>query len=291
MQIFDKKQIKTLFQPAKDSNGEDNGQVAIIGGSSLFHGAPILSLKTASRVVDMVFFTSPEKQVEKVADYIKSELSSFIWTPFEEVERYIEKADAVLIGPGFMRYKSENAPHHSGQHVCDEACQLTRNTSEELLKKFPSKKWVIDAGSLQTIDPEWIPQNAILTPNKKEFAQLFGTASLAEEMEDNVFVVSKYAKQHNCVIVVKGEKTLVSNGDQSVLVEGGNPGLTKGGTGDVQAGLTAALLAKNEPFLAACAAAQIIKCAADDLFAEQNVYFNADDVAAQIPQTLSALLH
>jgi NAD(P)H-hydrate epimerase len=104
-------------------------------------------------------------------------------------------------------------------------------------------------------------------------------------------IVSKFAKKHECTIVVKGEKTLVTNGDESVLVEGGNAGLTKGGTGDVQAGLTAALFAKNEAFLAACAAAQVIKSAADDLYAEQNVYFNADDVAAQIPQTLAALIH
>ncbi len=291
MQIYDKKQIKTLFQPEKNSNGEDNGQVVIIGGSSLFHGAPVLSLKTASRVVDMVFFASPEPELEKITDFIKSELSSFIWTPFSEVERYIEKADAVLIGPGFMRYTSENAPHHSNHHVCDDACQLSRNTTQELLQKFPDKKWVIDAGSLQTIDPEWLPINAVITPNKKEFAQLFRTSPLAEEMEDNVDVIAKFAKKHHCVIVVKGEKTLVTDGDQSVLVQGGNPGLTKGGTGDVQAGLTVALLAKNEPFVAACAAAQIIKSAADDLYREQNVYFNADDVAAQIPQTLSASLH
>lgn len=291
MQIFDKKQIKTLFQPEKDSNGEDNGQIAVIGGSSLFHGAPILALKTASRIVDMVFFSSPEATIEKVSDYIKSELSSFIWAPFGDIEQYIEKSDVSLIGPGFMRFKSEKDPKHIREVDCDEACLLTRNVSKELLLKFPHKKWVIDGGSLQTIDPEWIPKNAILTPNKKEFAQLFSTPRLAEEMEDNLDVVSKFAKKHECTIVVKGEKTLVTNGDQSVLVEGGNAGLTKGGTGDVQAGLTAALFAKNEAFLAACTAAQVIKSAADDLYAVQNVYFNADDIAAQIPQTLAALIH
>ena len=35
---------------------------------------------------------------------------------------------------------------------------------------------MIDAGSLQTMDPKLIPQNAILTPNKKEF-KLFALLS------------------------------------------------------------------------------------------------------------------
>ena len=60
MEVFNPQELKQLYQPAFNSNGEDNGQVTIVGGSKLFHGAPILALKAASRIVDMVFFTSPE---------------------------------------------------------------------------------------------------------------------------------------------------------------------------------------------------------------------------------------
>jgi len=107
MEEFNKEEIKKLFKPAANSTKEDNGKVTIIGGSSLFHGAPILALKTASRVVDMVFFSSPEPSVGKVAEKIKSQLGSFIWVPFGEVGEYIQKSDAVLIGPGLMRYHKE----------------------------------------------------------------------------------------------------------------------------------------------------------------------------------------
>ena len=63
---FNKNDLKRLYKPASDSTGEDNGQVTIIGGSKLFHGAPILSLKVASRMVDMVFFASPESRRRRV---------------------------------------------------------------------------------------------------------------------------------------------------------------------------------------------------------------------------------
>jgi len=47
---FDPRELKKLYKPAHESAGEDNGQVTIIGGSSLFHGAPLLALKVASRI-------------------------------------------------------------------------------------------------------------------------------------------------------------------------------------------------------------------------------------------------
>ena len=229
MKEFKKEELTKLFRPHDNSNGEDNGQITIIGGSELFHGAPILALKTASRIVDMVFFATPEK------------------------------SDAILIGPGFMRFGSEKTPESDRHFDNHNEGKTTREITEKLLKKFPLKKWVIDAGSLQTMDAEWIPENAIITPNKKEFETLFGakfSTGLATEM----------AKKYKCIIVAKGPESYVTSADETVLIKGGNAGMTKGGTGDILAGLTVALLAKNEPFLSACAASYIEKAAADELY-------------------------
>lgn len=291
MEYFNPKELKKLYKPDNDSSGEDNGQVTIIGGSSLFHGAPILSLTAASRIVDMVFFSSPENSLEKISDYIKSELSSFIWVPFAEIESYIEKSDAVLIGPGFMRYKSENSPTHLKETECDDACLLTRDTTKRLLSKFPQKKWVIDGGSLQTIEPEWIPKNSIITPNKKEFSMLFSLdyqEVKKMEFEKLVEVVSDFAHKYEIIIVVKGPETIVASSEKAVIVRGGNPGLTKGGTGDTQAGVTVALLSKNQPFLAACVGSFIVKKSAEEIFKRVGTYFNSDDLALEIPRTLGA---
>lgn len=279
MKIFQKEDLKKLFTPEKSSYGEENGQVTIIGGSKLFHGAPIFPLIVASRIVDMVFFATPEESVGKVAESIKAKLMSFIWAPWEEAEEYVEKSDAVLIGPGFLRFRSEKVPHGERLHVCDEACLLTKEITEKFLKKFPLKKWVIDAGSLQTMNPNWIPENAIVTPNKHEYEILFGQLPPREA-----------AKKYKCIIVLKGPKTFVYSKDDEAEVNGGNPGLTKGGTGDTQAGLTVALLAKNDPFLAAASAAFIIKKTADELYKKVGTNFNADDLAQKIPEVFNKLL-
>ena len=257
---FDPKELSNLYKSPKDSSKGDNGQVTIIGGSSLFHGAPLFALTIASRIVDMVFFASPESSLGKVANEVKSKLFSFIWTPWEEIDSYIEKSDACLIGSGLMRSAE------------------TREITRQILNKFQDKRWVIDAGSLQMMERDWIPENSILTPNQKEYKILFG-----EERPETV------AKKYKCILVLKGPTTIIYSSNQSVEVHGGNAGLTKGGTGDVEAGLTVALIAKNDPFLSACAASYIVKATADDLFNTVGTNYNSDDLAKKIPEILFRL--
>lgn len=269
MEEFREEDLKKLFKPHKDSNKADNGQVTIIGGSKLFHGAPIFALKIASRIVDLVYFSSPEPSIGEVAAKIKSSLNSFIWVPWEEIEGYIKKSDAILIGPGLMRYR------HEGGEEYDEAGEESKEITETLLKKFPNKQWVIDAGSLQVIKPETIPQGAIITPNQKEYQLLFGSKKPEQA-----------AKECRLIIVSKDHETLVCSQDEGVIIKGGNAGLTKGGTGDVLAGLIVALAAKNPPFLAACAGAYLTKKAADELYKKVGFAYNADDLAEEIPRVL-----
>lgn len=262
-----------LYKPRTDVEKGVNGQVVIIGGSKLFHGAPILSLKTASRIVDMVFFASPDSSVGRVAEKLKSKLASFIWIPFGEVGEYIKKSDAVLIGPGLMRY------HKEGGRQFDRVGRESKEITERLLSQFPNKQWVIDAGSLQVMDPKFIPKNAILTPNKKEYRMLFGKIE-----------PEKATKKYQCIIIAKNKETRVCSPKESRIVEGGKGSLTKGGVGDVLAGLAVALAAKNPPFLAACAASFIAKKAANELYKKVGFAYNADDLAEKIPEVLREYL-
>ncbi len=279
MHVFDAKEIKKLYKPPFNSTKMDNGQVTIIGGSKLFHGAPLFALTTASRVVDMVYFTSPELSVGGVAERIKSELFSFIWVPWEDLSKYIEKSDAVLIGPGFMRYSREADSERSAPNPDDGEYQESREITHDLLLKFPNKKWVVDAGSLQVMEAAWIPENSILTPNKKEYKMLFG-----EKKPEEI------SKKYKCILVIKGPTTFIYSPDGSLEVHGGNPGLTKGGTGDVESGLTVALLAKNPPLLAAASASFVVKKAADSLAENKGIYYNSDDLSAKVPEVLARLI-
>lgn len=280
MKVFDGNQLKNLYNPAYGGTGVDNGQVTIIGGSKLFHGAPLLSLKVASRIVDMVFFASPEPSVGKVAEHFKSKFFSYIWVPWDEVENYIKKSNAVLIGPGLMRFAHESVSNkiELGKDKHDEAGRFTREITQRLLTKFPEKAWVIDAGSLQVMDVDWIPKGAIVTPNEKEYKILFQNLASFEA-----------AQRYDCIINSKGQKNIVCSPEECVEIPGGNAGLTKGGVGDVLAGLTVSFLAKNKPFLAAASASFVVKYAADELFKKIGTNYSSDDLADHIPLTIKKL--
>lgn len=270
-QTFNRQNLKKLFVPNVNSVKGDNGKVIIIGGSSLFHGAPLFALTAASRVVDMVFFGSPEPSIGKVAEKLKTKLFSFIWVPWKDLDEYIEKSDACLIGPGMMRSA--------------ETMEITRDT----LLKFPHKKWVIDAGSLQLLDISWIPGNAVLTPNHKEFELLFGRTS-GDQNEEKIQKAQDVCRKYGCTMVLKSSQTIVVSADEIWDIPGGNPGLTKGGSGDVEAGLTVALLAKNTPLLAASAASFVIKKTADMLYNRKGTFYNSDDLMNEIPVVFKDLL-
>ena len=271
--------LKKLWKPRDDSSGEENGQVTIIGGSELFHGAPILALKAATRIVDMVFFASPEPSLGEIASKIKASLGSFIWIPFEETDEYIKKSDAVLIGPGLMRFHSEKSKPEKRASECDEVCRKTKEITKNFLLRFPDKKWVIDGGSLQVMEPGWIPQKAILTPNVKEYEMLFGGQFTIDNLKLN-------AEKYKCIIVHKGPTAYVTDGETTYEIPGGNAGLTKGGVGDTLAGMTVGLLAKNEPLLAACAASLAVKKTAEELYKKVRFNYNADDLAERVFEEL-----
>lgn len=279
MSEFDVNDLKKLYVPRSDSHKGENGKLLIIGGSVLFHAASLWSLQVASRIVDMVFYSSVPQNNELV-EKEKAEFRNGIIVPRNKIEHYIEEADCILIGPGL--------PRENGVESGDDD---TKELTEKLLKTYPNKKWVVDGGSLQTIDPQFIPANAILTPHFKEFETLFNFQSNSnEQMLQIQSKVSEMAKKYNCTILLKGEVDLASNGVKTVQINGGNVGMTKGGTGDILAGLVAALYCKNDAFLSATVGSFINKQAGESLAKRMGIYFNASDLAGEIPVVMKSLL-
>lgn len=249
--------LTKLIVPIPGSHKGQNGRLLIIGGSRLFHAASLWALEVASRIVDLVHYSSvPENNA-----LVKKEFRNGIVVPRDELDAYIQEDDCILIGPGMTRESETDA--------------LT-NT---LLKQYPKKRWVIDAGALQMMDVSLIPKNAILTPHHGEFARVFGSAD-----------ISGVAKKYHCIILLKGNRDIAASPTETKVIEGGNEGMTKGGTGDVLAGLIAALACKNDPFLATIAGSFINKQAGDALYKSVGPFFNASDLAAQIPKTMKSLL-
>ena len=286
---FDASILKKLYVPHTSSHKGMNGKLMVIGGSQLFHAAFLWALKISSRIVDMVFYSSVDENNQIVKE-AKLGFQDGIVVRRADIEDYIEEADCVLIGPGLMRAGYSFTPTEDynlknlGElaEIEHEGIQ-TYYLTKYLLKKYPQKKWVIDGGSLQMIPPELLPKGSIVTPHTREFIKLFGR-EVSEES------VKEMAEKYDIIIVAKGEKDIVCSKEICILIEGGNAGMTKGGTGDVLAGLIASLGCKNDLWTAAVAGSYLNKKAAESLEKRVGIYFNASDLADEIPKVMQTLL-
>ncbi len=263
--------LSRIHTAAIGSHKGQNGRLLIVGGSHLFHAASIWALQIASRVVDLVHYASvPENNA--IVQKAKEEFRNGIVITRSDIDAYIQEDDCILIGPGMTR---------------DEE---TRTLTHTLLTRYPTKQWVIDAGALQMLDLGDIPAHAILTPHHAEFIGLWQKRG-KEDAQTDQEKVHAFAKEYGCIVLLKGEKDIAASPTgECVVIEGGNAGMTKGGTGDVLAGLIAALSCTNDPFEATKAGSYINKAAGDALYHTVGPFFNASDLAAQVPKTLKNLL-
>lgn len=293
MEIFDVRELRKLYVPDRESHKAQNGKVMVIGGSELFHAASIWALEIASKIVDMVFYASVPTNNEIVKKQ-KQLFKNGIVITRDHINDYMKETDAVLIGPGMLRTELRNSEIQKFRQESIEDILTLKNEGEQtyfltkyLLKTYPEKKWVIDAGALQMIDVAWLHQlqgHVILTPHHGEFERVFQMTPTPEHVE-------AMAKEHNVVILMKGHEDVVCSPKECVRVLGGNAGMTKGGTGDVLAGLTVALFSQNDdPYLVAKTASYLNKKAGDSLFEKVGYYFNATDLLEEIPGVIKQLV-
>lgn len=137
MEKFDiKLYLKNLYQPSRFSHKGQNGKLLIIGGSHLFHAASLWSLKIASRMVDMVFYSSVPENNE-IVQKCKQEFRDGIVVPRNELDHYIKEADCVLIGCGMNRREILSNTNKYYPTRLDSARQVLTNTNQNNISVDP----------------------------------------------------------------------------------------------------------------------------------------------------------
>ncbi len=259
--------VRFLKKRRKDSHKGDNGRVLIIGGSPIFHGAPIYAAMAASTIVDLTLVACPlsAAPIVKAAspDFIVHPLSSehVVLKDVPLILELSDSCDSVLIGPGLG--------------MDEETQKACRTIISELKKK--KKTIIVDADGLKALKDhtDLIFESMVLTPHRGEFAMLFSDDP-----------VEKAAALHHCTIVQKAPVDIISNGVKTKYNYTGNAGMTTGGTGDVLAGLITGFSATNDPFQASCAAAFVNGLAGDRCYEQVGFHFTSSDVVRALKSVL-----
>jgi len=253
--------FRHLYYPRLNSHKRQNGCLLIIAGSDKYHGSLIYALKSASRVVGLIYVLST-KDNQQLVGKLKEQTAAFI--PVSRIKE--AEVDAILVGPGL------------GQSP------RTRRLVKQVLDS--GQKAVLDADALNILDSklkEKLGPNHILTPHHGEFKRVFQLAPTAANLR-------AMAKRYHCYIALKGPEDLVADPAGNLTTHKiNNAGMAKGGSGDVLAGLTAALFCKNSASLSAQAALFATDQAGKELFKTRKYFYDSEDLGEQLPKTLAKL--
>jgi len=278
--------IKKLLVPRKNSSRKgDNGIVLVVGGSRIYHGAPVLASIAALRSgIDLVYTAVPSINVESTRSYSPN----LIVIPLVD-QRLTMGSAARLIKT--LPKKVDVATIGMGMNIAKKEALLS--LIEKLLKN--GTKLVLDASALI---PEILPKikgtGCIITPHGGEYMRIFETELKNYNNNNNnnseneqILDVLNNAKKYGITIILKGWKNIISNGELTTVIERSTPAMTVGGTGDVLAGLVGGLFSKlNSSFDASCAAVYLNGISGFMAYQKLGLHIVASDLLDNLPQVL-----
>ena len=260
----------------REAHKGDFGRVQIFAGSVGYTGAPVFAARAAVRTgAGLVFLNVPKNVWTVVAAKCDEAMARPAPLCPAKLSRQMRGCDAALVGPGLGRSRwAERAVHRL----------LTELTVPVVLDADGLNAL---AGHLDLLDGRKSP--TILTPHEGEFARLCGCKLPVENREE---AARCFAKTHNCVLVLKGHRTVTAVADGRVWVNTtGNPGMAKGGSGDVLAGIILALLGQGfSPEQSAAMAVWLHGRAGDLCAAELGEYATTpSDLLEALPRAMKEL--
>lgn len=274
------------------------GTAFVVAGSISYTGAALLAGTAAYRIgAGLVTMAVPENLHSALAGHLPE--ATWVLLPHENgfiselasdiVLQNLNRATSILIGSGL------------GNKETTKKFVLKTLESISLLidrqEQAPALHIVIDADGLRHIADslslwERAGVRVILTPHLGEMSALTGLSK--EEIQNNrEEVAKKYAKQWNCILVLKGAFTIIASPDERItIIPIATSALARAGTGDVLAGLITGLLAQGLNPYDAAVAGSYIHGKAGLLAAEKfgtTASVLASDVINAIPEIISKL--
>lgn len=254
------------------------GKILLLCGSRGYTGAAYFAAMGALRTgVGLCFLGVPEsiyemeaiKLNEPVVFPLADEDGKLSIRAVSEIEKRIPEMDAVLVGCGLGQSEGTLA--------------VVKTVLEQA--KCPV---VVDADGINILKAHkdilrGRASPTILTPHDGEFLRFGGSIG-----ENRMASAARYSLEWNCILLLKGHRTCITDGVTGYINETGNPGMAVGGSGDILAGMIASLLGQGLQPLEAAACAAWLHGAAGDLCAEEIGQYGMipTDMLVRIPRLM-----
>jgi NAD(P)H-hydrate epimerase len=267
------------FIPARKSASRkgNNGIVLVVGGSYIYHGAPVLSSLAALRCgTDLVYTCVPKINVTPT----RAISPNLIVIPLVDQKLTLGAVKKLV---GALPRNLHSATIGMGLAIQE------KNSLLHLVKSLLDRdvRLSLDASALI---PEILPilahKNVVVTPHAGEFKRLFGDVPSDSNLE-RIKLVEENALKHGITILLKGPTDIISDGKITYLCEKNTPAMTVGGTGDVLSGLVAGLLSTNRNTLeSAAAASYICGLAGKEVQEKLGLHITSMDLIDSIPSVM-----
>ena len=241
--------VRKYIRPRKSNSRKgDNGKVLVVGGSYMYHGAPILSSLAALRTgCDLVYTAVPKVNAQAT----RAASADLIVIPLADSKLTRGSVNKLL---GQIPAGIDSATIGMGLAVQDiEALKL-------LVKSLIERdvRLSLDASALRKeILPIIKAKNVLVTPHASEFERLFGE-KIPDNKKTRISIVEKYAKKNSITILLKGMDDIITDGTKTLINSKKTPAMTVGGTGDVLSGIAASMLSQNRDVIEAAASAAFV---------------------------------
>ncbi len=264
------------FIPERKANSRkgDNGKVVVIGGSYIYHGAPILSSLAALRTgADLVYTCIPKINAQST----RAISPNLIVIPLVDSKLTRGAVNKLL---GQIPNDIDSATIGMGLAIQD--IHALKVLVKSLLDR--DVRISLDASALVSyILPFIVGKNVVVTPHSGEFKRLFGIIP-PDSLKERIKTVEKFAKENSVIILLKGATDIISDGNKTFLNPKKTPAMTVGGTGDVLSGIVVGLLGRNRnAFESASAAAYINGLAGKMIQKKFGLHMVATDLIEVIP--------
>ena len=253
----------------------DNGKALIVGGSYMYHGAPVLSSLAALRTgTDLVYTAVPKNNVQST----RSISPDLIVIPLADSKLTRGSVNKLL---GQIPKDLDSATIGMGLAIQDvEALKI-------LVKSLLDRdvRLSLDASALvKSILPIIKGKNVVVTPHSGEFYRLFGE-EIPHEKKLKVNFIEKIAKKYSVTILLKGQTDIISDGIRTFLnSKTDSCAMTVGGTGDVLSGIISGLLSRNRnPLESSAAAAYLNGLAGKFVQRKIGIHMVATDLIDALP--------
>lgn len=130
----------------------------------------------------------------------------------------------------------------------------------------------------------------IITPHLKEFARLV-KREVKEVAANALELAREFAREYHVVVMLKNNRTIITDGKRTAIDLPGSPALAKGGSGDVLSGFLAGTCARGVPlYEAACVSGYLLGRAGEIAAREMGEYSpDAEDIILRLSEAILSL--